>query len=381
MVFQIDIAGGGRFRLHLVGSGKADIIALDPGGGCQIGSPHVEQFFDRIVPGVRRLANRQPRPARPAFRPARRPPKRGNFDRHRRGEVARLLLPAVHGADGAVAHQILGSPTDHRPEPRHALIIERALAPREAHMQNDEGGFIELDSIPVMQPVEEHVLRPVAIGILRDLKIEQHATGVFVLLDGQQRADRLDHVARPDQVVTPVGVAFRGSPRHGQAGHHRSRKILRFVRPHHRGANPVHVLRMFLEPARWSNPCLPESCHLPMYSSRAESNPCSRAGPPPDGRPRLHRGQSRAPARICPPRLPGPPRRSGRHCLRPRPADTTTPFACAAKRLANRRRRRHIRPSCRHGAEQARASTIPLRRANSIGTPLKSPTQAVLPAP
>ncbi len=66
--------------------------------------------------------------------------------------------------------------------------------------------------------VEEHVLRPVAVGLLRDAEVEQDAPRVLVLPDGEQAADRLDHVARPDEVIAQVAVAVANAPRDGQAG-------------------------------------------------------------------------------------------------------------------------------------------------------------------
>jgi hypothetical protein len=79
-----------------------------------------------------------------------------------------------------VAHQVRGRLAHHRPEELQALFLERLLLERHADEQDHEGDFIELDAVPARPAVQEHVLRPLAVGVLHDGQVKQHAPGAFV---------------------------------------------------------------------------------------------------------------------------------------------------------------------------------------------------------
>ena len=210
---------GRRRRRHLVRRGEADVVAVHAGLLGQVRARHVDQAFDGVVPGVGGLAQVRGHLLFAVFvGQVGGDEQGGDLHRHRRGEIAGFLLPAVQRRDRAVADQVAGRPAHHRPKELHAVVRQGLLAPGQVHQQDDERRLVELNAVPAGPAAHLHVLRPVSVGVLRDAEVEQHAPGVLVQPGGQQGGDRLDHVAGPDQVVAQVAVAVGEAPGSGQTG-------------------------------------------------------------------------------------------------------------------------------------------------------------------
>ena len=160
----------------------------------------------------------------------------GNGERR----VSRLFFPSILRTDGAVAREKDGRPAHHRPQRIPSGRVDHALARRKIDEENRECGFVHLHAVPVGPAVEPHVLRPVAIRLLRHLQVAQHAPDVLVRADGDEAARDLDEVPRPHQVIAAeIVVRLRESPRNREAGDDPAFHTLRFVCPQHGGADLI----------------------------------------------------------------------------------------------------------------------------------------------
>ena len=104
--------------------------------------------------------------------------QRGDLGGDGERRIARLLLPAILRAHGTVAREKRGRAPHHRPERVALAGVDHAFASGEIDQQNRQGRFVHLDAVPVRRAVEPHVLRPVAVRLLRDLQVSQHAPRV-----------------------------------------------------------------------------------------------------------------------------------------------------------------------------------------------------------
>src|SRR5712691_2604673 len=96
--------------------------------------------------------------------------------------------------------------------------------------QYGEGCFIHLQAIPVRTPVEPHILRPAAIGLLSDLEVMQNANSVSSGAGGNKAASSFDQIPWPDQVISAqIFIAFVEAPRNGKAGDYPAKKVLRLM--------------------------------------------------------------------------------------------------------------------------------------------------------
>src|SRR5204862_316844 len=80
--------------------------------------------------------------------------------------VARILLPAILGADRAIASDVPDGAPDHQPVMVALGGLERAVAHGEIDQKHGQRRFVHLNAVPVRRAIQPHVLTPVAVGVL-----------------------------------------------------------------------------------------------------------------------------------------------------------------------------------------------------------------------
>src|SRR6185437_4384472 len=94
-----------------------------------------------------------------------------------------------------------------------------------------KGDLIELDTRPVGGAVDPEVLGETAVGSLGAGEVDKSAKSSLCAVTCKQRRRGLNHVARPDEVITAeVGVSFGSPPGNGGRGDKSSGVSLVFVR-------------------------------------------------------------------------------------------------------------------------------------------------------
>ena len=99
------------------------------------------------------------------------------------------------------------------------LLGQKTLTQRNADQENREPNFIYLNAGPVGSAVHLHILRPVAIGFLGDVKKIQGFKGIRTSADCHQAPDSFNQIPRPDKMVpAQIMITFRVAPWDEQAG-------------------------------------------------------------------------------------------------------------------------------------------------------------------
>jgi len=131
-------------------------------------------------------------------------------------------------SDGTVLDQEGRTPSN---QIQRAEISETLFAAKAPCEQNWKCGLIELNAAPVCIAIDPEVLCKSTVWMLRYSKIDQRAERRGCIAGGQQRRRTIDHVARPDQMITTlVVIAFRLSPWNSERGNECTCKRLVLVR-------------------------------------------------------------------------------------------------------------------------------------------------------
>ena len=119
-----------------------------------------------------------------------------------RGVAAGLLPPLLLGR-GSVEDQVARRPHHHR---IGIEVPEIALAQQAPRQEDGERDLVELDPPPVRLAVDPEVLGKPAVLVLADGQVDQGAQRRLGVPRGEEARGRVDHVPRPDEVVSPAVV-------------------------------------------------------------------------------------------------------------------------------------------------------------------------------
>src|SRR5579872_7629214 len=98
-----------------------------------------------------------------------------------------------------MTNQISGGPHNHRVR---VEVFEGGLTFETPGQDNGKGHFIQLNSLPIGLAVNPEVLRETSVVLLGDVEVNQGSQGCGMVSGCQHRSSTVDHVARPNQVVT-----------------------------------------------------------------------------------------------------------------------------------------------------------------------------------
>ena len=130
--------------------------------------------------------------------------------------VAAGLFPPLLLCRRTVEDQVPRRPHHHR---IRVEVPEVPLAQQTPRQEDGEGDLVELDPPPVRLPVDPEVLGKPAVLVLADGQVDQGAQRRLGVPRGEEARGRVDHVPRPDEVVSPaVVVPLRFPPRDRQRG-------------------------------------------------------------------------------------------------------------------------------------------------------------------
>ena len=130
--------------------------------------------------------------------------------------VAAGLFPPLLLCRRSVEDQVPCRPHHHR---IGVEVPEVPLAQQAPRQEDREGDLVELDPTPVRLAVDPEVLGKPAVVVLADGQVDQGTQRRLGVPRGEETRRRVDHVPRPDEVISPaVVVALRFSPRDGQRG-------------------------------------------------------------------------------------------------------------------------------------------------------------------
>ena len=160
------------------------------------------------------------------------------------GRVSRVFFPAILLGHRSVAHDETCSAAHHRPERSRGIGCEGTFAASQVNQQNRKRRLVHLDAIPPRRSFQPHILRPVAIGVLRHVEIVEDAASVVGGAGREERSRAFNEVARPDEVVsTEILVSLGEAPRDRKARDDAAGKSFRLMRTQNRGAHGVQISR------------------------------------------------------------------------------------------------------------------------------------------